>query len=54
MIAMIPQKRYREKTTRDRLIVMDGVLGLADESKKFASFLTVACKLPPDRVYKIS
>ena len=51
MIAMIPQKRYREKTTRDRLIVMDDVLGLADESKKFASFLTVACKFNYACVY---
>ena len=45
------QKRYREKTTRDRLIVMDDVLGLADESKKFASFLTVACKFNYACVY---
>ena len=35
---------FGEKATRDRLIVMDDVLGLADESKKFASFLTVARK----------
>ena len=35
---------FREKTTRDQLIVMDDVSGLADESKKFASFPTVACK----------
>ena len=33
-----------EKTTRDQLIVMDNVSGLADKSKKFATFLTIACK----------
>ena len=33
---------FGEKAPHDRLIVMDDVLGLADESKKFASFLTVA------------
>ena len=32
------------KSNRDRLIVMDEVSGLADESKKFASFLRVGCK----------
>ena len=29
---------FGEETKRDRLIVMDGVSGLADESKKFARF----------------
>ena len=29
---------FGEETKRDRLIVMDGISGLADESKKFASF----------------
>ena len=33
---------FGEKAKRDRLIVMDDVSGLADESKSFASFLTVA------------
>ena len=32
---------FGEKTTCDQLIVMDNVSELADESKKFASFLTV-------------
>ena len=31
---------FGEKTNRNRLIVMDEVSGLVDESKKFASFLT--------------
>ena len=35
---------FGEKTTRDRLIVMVNVSGLADASKKVASFLTVARK----------
>ena len=35
---------FGEKINRDQLIVMDEVSGLADESKKFASFLTSACK----------
>ena len=35
---------FGEKTNRDRLIVLDDISGLADESKKFASFLTVARK----------
>ena len=35
---------FGEKINRDRLIVMEDVSGLADESKKFASFLTVARK----------
>ena len=33
-----------KRTRRNRLIVMDDVLGLADTSSKFASFLTVARK----------
>ena len=32
---------FGEKITRNRLIVMDEVFGLADKSKKFASFLTI-------------
>ena len=35
---------FGEKSNRERLIVLDDVSGLADESKKFASFLTVAQK----------
>ena len=35
---------FGEKTTGDRLIVMDNVSGLVDESKKFASSLMVARK----------
>ena len=35
---------FGEKTTRDKLIVFDDVSGLADDSKKFFSFLTVARK----------
>ena len=33
---------FIEKSNHDRLIVFDDVSGLADDSKKFASFLTVA------------
>ena len=35
---------FGEKSIRDRLIVFDDVSGLADTSKKFVSFLTVARK----------
>ena len=42
---------FREKTIRDRLIVFDNVSGLADESKKFISFLTVARKYNYNCVY---
>ena len=35
---------FGENSIRDRLIVFDDVSGLADNSKKFASFLTVARK----------
>ena len=35
---------FAEKSNRDRLIVLDDVSGLADEYKKFASFLIVARK----------
>ena len=35
---------FAEKTTCDQLIVMDNVSGLADKSKKFASFQTIARK----------
>ena len=42
---------FGEKTTRDRLIIMDDVSGLADENKNFASFLTVARKYRYSCVY---
>ena len=42
---------FGEKAKRDRLIVMDDVSGLADKSKKFASFLTVARKFNYTCVY---
>ena len=32
---------FGEKTTMDRLVVMDNVSGIADNCKKFAEFLTV-------------
>ena len=35
---------FGEKLVRDRLIVFDDVSGLADDSKKFVSFLTVPQK----------
>ena len=35
---------FGENSTRDRLIIMDDVSGLADTSSKFANFLTVARK----------
>ena len=35
---------FGEKSVYDRLIVFDDVSGLADDSKKFVSFLTVARK----------
>ena len=35
----------------DRLIIMDGVSGLADESKKFPAFLTVTRKYNYNCVY---
>ena len=35
---------FGENSNRNRLIVLDDVSGLADESKKFASFLPVALK----------
>ena len=35
---------FGEKTTCDQLIVMNNVSGLADKSKKFASFQTIARK----------
>ena len=40
-----------EKANRDRLIFMDDVSGLVDESKKFASFLTVVRKFNYTCVY---
>ena len=42
---------FGEETKRDRLIVMDDVYGLADGSKKFASFLAVARKFKYSCVY---
>ena len=42
---------FGEKTVRDRLIIMDDVSGLADESKKFAAFLTVTRKYSYSCVY---
>ena len=33
-----------KKLTHNRLIVMDDIFGLAEGSKAFASFLTIACK----------
>ena len=42
---------FGEKTIRDILIVFDNVSGLADESKKFISFLTVARKYNYNCVY---
>ena len=42
---------FGEKSTRDRLIVFDDVSGLADTSKKFVSFLTVARKYSCNCVY---
>ena len=35
---------FGEKTTHDRLILMDNLSGLTKQSKKFASFLTVPRK----------
>ena len=42
---------FGEKSVRDRLIVFDDVSGLADTSKKFVSFLTVARKYSYNCVY---
>ena len=42
---------FGEKSVRDRLIVFDDVSGLADDSKKFGSFLTVAGKYSYNCVY---
>ena len=42
---------FGEKTTCDQLIVKDDVSGLADESKKFASFLTIARKFNYTCIY---
>ena len=42
---------FGEKIDRDRLIVFDDVSGLADNSTKFASFLTVARKYKYNCVY---
>ena len=42
---------FGKKTVRDELIIMDDVSGLADESKKFAAFLTVTRKYNYNCVY---
>ena len=42
---------FGEKSTRDKLIIFDNVSGLADTSKKFVSFLTVARKYRYNCVY---
>ena len=42
---------FGEKAARDQLLVMDNVSRLADKSKKFASFLTIACKFNYTCVY---
>ena len=42
---------FGEKSKRDKLIVFDDVSGLADESKKFVSFLTVARKYNYNCIY---
>ena len=42
---------FGEKVDRDRLIVFDDVSGLADNSNKFANFLTVARKYKYNCVY---
>ena len=42
---------FGEKINRDRLIVFDDVSGLADNSNKFANFLTVARKYKYNCVY---
>ena len=42
---------FGEKSVRDRLIVFDDVSGLADDSKKIVSFLTVARKYSYNCVY---
>ena len=42
---------FGENKKRDKLIVFDDVSGLADESKKFANFLTVARKYNYNCVY---
>ena len=42
---------FGEKSNRDRLIVLDDVSGLADESKKFARFLVVLRKYSYNCVY---
>ena len=42
---------FGEKINRDRLIVFDDISGLADNSNKFASFLTVARKYKYNCVY---
>ena len=45
---------FGEKTNRNRLILMDVVSGLADKSKKFASFLTVTRKFSYTCIYIFS
>ena len=43
--------RFGEETKRYQLIVIDDVSGSANESKKFARFLTVACNFNYSSVY---
>ena len=43
--------RFREKTTQDWFIVMDDIVGLANDLKIFASFLTVAHKFNYTCIY---
>ena len=47
----IANSSFGEKAERDRLTVMDNFSGLADKSKKFASFLTVSRKFNYTCVY---
>ena len=42
---------FGKKTVRDRLIIIDDISALADESKKFAAFLTVTRKYNYNCVY---
>ena len=42
---------FGEKTTRNQLNITENVSGLADKSKKFASFLTIARKFNYTCVY---
>ena len=48
---LVSKNIFGEKSNRDRLLVLDDVSGLADESNKFASFLAVARKYSYNCVY---